>query len=523
MPEQQELTYADVLRFLVRGLKYALVAAVAAAVVTYMLSERMQPQYEANARLLLTPPNQEVRDLLGSGVTASALDSSAYREAATTESVLLDALELVGVSSPTLQDAENLAERTNVTYEDGRNSSIVSIKVKSNDARNATGTANAIAASLLDWERGRATAIMDRTIGLLEEQIAKLEAEIAAQRATPNASSSTLDELVGLRNNQHDQLVLARSRIPGSIGSLEWFQEAVGPAPQVAPRPTLYAAIAFIAGIIAAYAVMMIGSAASTRIRTLEELAAVAGVPVLAAYGKGFLKHKSRDPYEALSFLAARLSLSFQRQPTKLMLVSADDRIDTRDLSVALARSFAEGGRRTLFIASDPRRPFVKVGYGQMPTISDLRNPSLEQHLLTPTRDLAPNTVALGDVSLDLIVPTKELSSATQLVARGFSLMLRRLQRNYEVVVIDAAPLSTAPDALVVAPESSGILLVVKFQGLERETLKSALSALGPQRRAVVGVIAMDMPGGVDLAITHGTEPLRLADGFEVAPRTVAN
>lgn len=524
MPEQQELTYSDVLRFLVRGLKYALVAALAAAAVTYMLSERMQPQYEANARLLLTPPNQEVRDLLGSGISASTLDSSAYMEAATTESVLLHALELVGVSAATLEDAADLEERTNVTVEDGRTSSIVSVKVKSNDARSATGTANAVAASLLEWERGRAISIMDRTINLLEDQIAKLETEIAEQRSTQNASNSTLNELVALRNNQHDQLVLARSRIPGSIGSLEWFQEAVGPAPQIAPRPALYAAIAFIAGLIAAYAALMIGSAASTRVRNLEELAAVAGVPVLAAYGKGFLKNvKAREPYEALAFLSARLSMSFPRHPTKLMLVGADDKVDTRDLSLALARSFAEGGRRTLFVGTDLRRPMVKVGYGQTPTLSDLRGPSLEQHLLSPNLDLEPNSVAFGDVSLDLIVPTKQLASATQLVARGFALMLRRLQRNYEIVVVDAAPISSAPDALVIAPHTSGILLVVKFTGLERETVTSALSALGPQRRAVVGVIAVDMPGGVDLAITHGTEPLRIGDGFEVAPHTVTN
>lgn len=525
MPEQQELTYADVIRFLVQGLKFALAAAVAAGAVAFVLSERMQPQYEAAARLLLTPPNQEVRNLLGSGISASALDSTAYQEAATTESVLLESLAMLGVASPSLEDASGLEDRTNVTYEDGRNSSIISIKVTSDDPLTATSEANAIAESLLAWERGRTTAVVERSISLLESQLASLEAEIVIQRLGPDASSSLLTELVALRNSQHDQLVLARSRIPGSIGSLEMFQAAVGPAPQTAPRPVLYSALAGLAGLIAAYAVLLVGYATNTRIRSLDELAHIAGVPVLAAYGKGFLNGRSRDPDEALAFLAARLAVTFQRQPAKILVLGVNEEMDTKELSLALAKSFAEAGRRVLFVSSDLRRPLASVGYGQQRTQSGLRGPSLEQLLLSPGLDLQPNSIKVGDSGLDVVVPGKAIGSATKLLAKGFPLLLRRLQRNYQVVVVDAAPLTTAPDALTIAPNMSGILLVVRFPGLERETISAALAALGPLRRAVAGVVALDVPGALESTVSHGTVPLPLIgnEQVEVVPRAATD
>jgi capsular exopolysaccharide synthesis family protein len=67
--------------------------------------------------------------------------------------------------------------------------------------------------------------------------------------------------------------------------------------------------------------------------------------------------------------------------------------------------------------------------------------------------------------------------------------LVSRLRRDYDYVVVDAAPVDAGPDAAAVCPRGDGTLLVVR---LERTTSDAARTAVGVLRKAgakVVGTI----------------------------------
>lgn len=522
MTEPQELTYSDVVRFFAKGLKFALAAALVAGLGAYFVSRLVSPRYEATARLLLAPPNQALRDLIGLTAAASPLDSSAYRQAATTETVLLGALRLADDASPTLDDAAELRLRTKVTSEDDRNSSLIVIRVRSHDASRANEEVNAIANSLLAWDLGRAVTLRDRTVVLLGEQIDSLSTEIAELASDPGVSRAAIAEVEALRDSRRDQLLLIRSGLRGGLGSLEMFQEAVGPAEQVVPRPTLYAVLAAIAGLIAAYSVLMVSSAAGTRVHSLEELERIAGVPVLAALGRRALNGKNAKSERSIAFLSARLAVSLHQLPMKLLTVGVDETTDSRPVSILLAKSFAERGNHALFIGTDQRKRPENARDELPQAVLDKRGSTLEQHLSATDTAYDPTTAKFGNTSLDVILRSKSGGSETVSLARGFAPFIRRMQLKYDVIVVDAAPLTVLPDALAIGPNMTGILLVVRFRRLKPETVTRALASLGPLKSTVVGIVVTDLPGGVDSAGVHGAQPLAIGnrEGRDVGTRT---
>ncbi|HEX7001768.1 MAG TPA: hypothetical protein VF164_08735 [Trueperaceae bacterium] len=102
MNEQPEPTLRDLLLLIRRGLPFALAVAVGAAALTYVLSTRIIPEYQASASLLASRPNSSLQGSFGvSLVTAPVIDVTAYQAAATSSPVLARALESTGLTDPT--------------------------------------------------------------------------------------------------------------------------------------------------------------------------------------------------------------------------------------------------------------------------------------------------------------------------------------------------------------------------------------------------------------------------------------
>ncbi|HZJ09912.1 MAG TPA: hypothetical protein VFD39_09470, partial [Trueperaceae bacterium] len=98
MDQQQEPTLRDLLLLLKRGLPFALAVAIGAAGLTFVLSNRLTPEYEAAATLLASRPNSNLQGSFGvSLVTAPVIDITAYQAAAGSSPVLGDALGMLGI------------------------------------------------------------------------------------------------------------------------------------------------------------------------------------------------------------------------------------------------------------------------------------------------------------------------------------------------------------------------------------------------------------------------------------------
>lgn len=499
--DRHELTYRDVFDFLRRGLPFAVAAAIVAALVAHQITRDMPPTFEARSSLLAALPSQDLRSLLGPDLAARPLDGGVYRAAAKTEAVMLDALRRLAVE-PSQAAAEHLRQRTQVHLEDGGSMSLLHVDVVAHDPVVATDEANAVAAALRAWDERRARAAIDRAVSTLEEQVRSLDAQIALLEAQPEPPAPDLQSLINARDMQRQQLVLVRSGIASTVGTLEVFEEAVGRAYQVGPRTSLTTALAAIAALIAAYGLMLIGRAFDTRVRSLDDLARSAGVAVLAGLGRRARKDH-RVATENAAYLATKIRLDAPKEaPLVLLVAGLDARVDTQPLSTLLAEAYARDGIRTLLMGTNLRRPLPHVSVKQPYRRTSFDEPALDEMLMRPEEDLRPTTVPLGKgVALDVVTAYAPVDDASHVLTRGFARLLGRLQSAYEVIVVDAAPVLEARDALAMSPHAAVVVLVARVPGLRRSTVREAVGAFGPLRHLIIGIVALDVP--------HRDHPLR--------------
>ena len=93
-----------------------------------------------------------------------------------------------------------------------------------------------------------------------------------------------------------------------------------------------------------------------------------------------------------------------------------------------------------------------------------------ENIFLLPTGDIPPN-------------PTEMLAS------NRLQFLLERLQAMYDVLVIDSPPVLPASDALILAPKTDGVLLVIKAGMLNRDMVKKAIDQLRNTRANLLGAV----------------------------------
>ena len=118
----------------------------------------------------------------------------------------------------------------------------------------AATTANAIAESLVRWDRNRASANIEQRITTLEQQLGALEDSITNLRLQGGvANQNEIDRRISLQAQQQEELFYARALRNSTTGLLSVVQPAPVPIRPVAPRPLLNAALAVVFGVFLLY------------------------------------------------------------------------------------------------------------------------------------------------------------------------------------------------------------------------------------------------------------------------------
>lgn len=481
---EQELNFRDLAALVKRGFLVAVLVALAAAAGTWFLSREQPSVYQASSTLILSQPNAELRSFGVSLVTAPAIDANAYRAAALGTPVLREALGLLGNSDATAEQVAAFHKKITIRAQDNRISSLLYADVRDTNPVAASEAANAIATALLNWDAQRARRSLQTVIDTLEAQIVSLDSQVAGLEDSADASSQRAD-LGVLRAQQLVQLNSARALLSSAVGSLEIMEPAWPPLKPIAPSPTRNAALAFVLGIFLTYGVILLRDALDTSIRGASELQRLTGLPVLAEFPKQTgLRHL---PREAVGYLRTNILFSTANTDPKVILVSSAVAVQGKSsVALSLAQSFARNEHRTLLIDADLRKPVIFGEYGLDRSHSD----SLEAFLQNPDDDLKAATVDFGaGVTLDVIPSFKPAKNPSELLSHGFKRFLDKQAQNYDVIIIDSAPILPVPDTLAIAPHVTGIVVAASFLDAERSSVTAALDLLNRLGLRVLGTV----------------------------------
>jgi capsular exopolysaccharide synthesis family protein len=262
-----------------------------------------------------------------------------------------------------------------------------------------------------------------------------------------------------------------------------------------APGLIAYITLAIIVGLIAAIAVMYWvenmdptvhsseGAETSARSRILGEIPFFNVDPFI------FPENPATHTANVFSLLRNHLRYSDTNHPEKAIVVTSPRPDDGKSfVAVNLAISFAQEGNRTILVDCDLRHPHKEVykealllqSQPQSGLLAILENPEIPlENAVTATE--APELVVLeaGGVANN---PPRLLRS------EAFTNLLKKLQEQFDVVILDTPPVIPVVDASVIAELARGVLLVARWRVTRSRELSSAAERIRHVRGKVLGI-----------------------------------
>lgn len=282
--------------------------------------------------------------------------------------------------------------------------------------------------------------------------------------------------------------------VPGA--SVSVADDAPLPPQPVRPKPTLYTAVAFILGLSAALAFVLVRDRLDTRIRGVDDLAEEFGLPVLASVPK---KGKSGNAAERFdeSIRVLRTSLQFATEmPLRaIAITSASEGEGKSTVTAELARSFALLAlvdQAVLAVDADLRRPTLHVKSGFAETARGPRG--LTSYLLGEAR--FESCVLETELNSLRVMPAGQLhpNPSTMLGFAASREALGALRQRAEVVIVDTPPVAVGADASIVATEMDGVVIVVDLAKSRRDDIRIALDQMRRVNALVLGFVANRVP-----------------------------
>jgi succinoglycan biosynthesis transport protein ExoP len=286
-----------------------------------------------------------------------------------------------------------------------------------------------------------------------------------------------------------------KQRIPIAVTTVE---SASVPSAPSSPRKSLDVALGALLGLLLGVVIAIGRGVIDTTIRTPEDLAAVTSLPILGLTPKA--RRVKRSPLAVVGDGDSPRAESYRRLAANLQFVDPDGLARTLLVTSAtpgegksltamnLGLAFAEAGRNVVVVDLDFRRPSLAkyLGVDAVPGVGDVLTgaASLDDAL----RDLdVPPTSTEGKCRF-LTAGTVPPNPAALISGDRLTEVLAELSTNFDHVVLDGSPLLAVADAVLLANEVDGVVLVVGAGTVRREAIEQSVEQLSTVRARVLGL-----------------------------------
>ncbi len=191
---------------------------------------------------------------------------------------------------------------------------------------------------------------------------------------------------------------------------------------------------------------------------------------------------------EAYKLIRTNLLFTLANAKSKTVVFSsAEPSAGKSTLCSNLAIVMAQTGAKVLLIDADMRKPVqhrnfrVSKTLGLSKILGNLN--ALEeciQHDVTPNLDLMPS----GSIPPN---PSELLGS------ERMKALLAKVEEQYDYIFIDSPPLAVVADALVIAPQAAGVVLVARQKQTTYDDLEESIEAIKQIDATMLGVVVTDV------------------------------
>jgi polysaccharide biosynthesis transport protein len=462
MSESEGDTYLlHLLGVLRRRWLVVLVCAVVAPGVALAISLDKPKQYEAKAQLLFQDPRFE-QAIFGTS-PAPAVEPS--RQAATNlklvdlEAVSKRTGRKLGVSPGEVRDA--------ITVAPEGNANLIGITASWGNGVYAARLADTYAHQYIAFRRTSQRGQLRNAQRVVEQQLTLLTPE---QRLA--------DEGKTLEDRANQLRILAALQ----TGDAELVSPAGVPTAASSPRPKRDALLGFALGLMLGLGLALLIDRLDRRLRGADDVGRALRAPVLGSVplGRGLTAGGSLESGTADVFRALHANVHYvdERSDLRSLLFTSLGTGDGRSqVAWHFAAAAAESGQRVLVIHADLRSPSAEPGLtsvlAQGATLSEVVTTTATEAGVLDSLPAGPAVEA--PMSLLAGPRVAELLELTQL--------------SYDLVVIDAPPLGSAPDGIPLAKSADGVIVVVRTGTHSARALRSLRAELERLGIRVVGAV----------------------------------
>ena len=328
----------------------------------------------------------------------------------------------------------------------------------------------------------------------LRSQVSSLEGDTLAEQDR-SVRYNTLAREADTNRQIYDGLLQRYRTLNAAAGitasNIAVVDQAEIPGSPSSPNLPRNVAMALILGLAIAGGVVFLRDQMDDRLRIPEDVESKIGLPLLGVIPTA----ENGDPVSALddpkspvaeSYSALRTALLHSTRnglPHLLLVTSAQASEGKTTTSYAIARSFARVGRNVLLIDADLRRPNVHK-------IANVPNKVGLSTLLVGEAPLAQSIVSTAYPGLT-VLPAGPIppSPAELLSSPRMAALLEQVEGEYDLVVIDSAPILGLADSTELSALADGVALVVEANRGRGGQLKGALRRLRAMNPVMVGAI----------------------------------
>ncbi|MCC5962989.1 MAG: polysaccharide biosynthesis tyrosine autokinase [Rhodobacteraceae bacterium] len=263
------------------------------------------------------------------------------------------------------------------------------------------------------------------------------------------------------------------------------------------PRKAMLLGVAAFLGLMAGIATAFLREALNKSVHSSDALRALVNLPVVSILP--YVPHKRRDRrwllqevkdnhsvfMESVRTIRAKLfDVRKVGQPKVLMVTSAIAGEGKSTVSAMLAYSLARASKSVVLIDADLRRSVTAQDID-----ADPKGGCLLRYLRGETT-IADSVQSLPDLGFDIVLPLQPAENASDLIAsRAFGDLIQRLSMQYDVVIVDTAPVLAVSDALVISSKSDATLMLVQTNRAASAMVRAALQRLEEAGAVVVGTV----------------------------------
>lgn len=394
------------------------------------------------------------------------------------------------------------------------NSQLIEILVTDTSPVRAQAVANEIANQLIKQSPASLQAQSEERQSFINQQLASLEADIKktqeeidlkqAQLADLN-SARQIAEMQGEISALHTKLATLQTNYStllantgrGASNSLTVLEPAVLPTVPVGPNKKMIILLStLIAFVIATGAAYLLEYLDDT-LKDADEITRLYGLPVvgyLSLMGKtpdtGTYVLKKPRSVVADAFRYIKLNLDFVGvdKASKSILITSTNEVEGKTtLATNLAITLAQGGKRTVLLDADLRKPNVHNAF-------DLPNRSGLSDVFRGSLSLKDVVVNWPDIPLHIIPGGPPPPNPADLLAsKKMDKFLESLEQTADVIIIDGPP-SMVVDAAILSDKVDGVLFVVRYGYTRKGRAGFALEQLKRAGANLVGVVLNQLP-----------------------------